>query len=242
MKKSKREKIDKLFEDASAMSLDNLINEYPSPEELEGMYDFSDKHNKKMKKLFRKADKIENGISKDFWHTFRRISFNAAAVLCMLFTVFTLVAFTVPEIRVAITNYIVEENYEYVAINIESDMYESEIIEGAPRYIPEGYKIIDTIITEAIIDIVYENSSGKFIYYTRNTGETFLTLDNEDSDFKPIHILKIKGYIKDKNGEISLVFHDDEYTHTITSNADKKVIIEIAESIIEWFKVSQNLT
>lgn len=211
MKPSKRELIDELLNDAADTALKDLVGEYPSLEELEGKYTFSNKHNRKMKRLFKKADRLEDAGNVDAWHTFRRMSFNAAAVLCMVFTIFTLVAFTVPEIRVAITNYIVERNEEYVVINTESNMYNGQVIEGAPKYIPEGFEIVDYMSAENTIIVTYENNNS-FIYYIRNTGDVSVTVDNELSDFDEISIDKFTGYICEKNNEITIIFHDGTYT------------------------------
>lgn len=233
MKQSKRELIDELFKEAAEKSLSDIIKKYPTLEELEGKYEFSNKHNKKMKRFFKKAEKVESRGNIDAWHTFRRMSFNAAAVLCMLFTILTLVAFTVPEIRVEITNYIVEKNEEHIVISTESNMYKGEIIKGAPKYIPEGFEVNSYTETEIILDIMYSSGDNRFIYYTRSAGETMLTLDNENSNFTNINIAEHLGYISQKNDEVTIIFHDGEYTYYIVSDIDRDEMIKIAVSIIE---------
>lgn len=232
MRQSKNEKIDALLEEAAKISIEELIEDYPNLNELEGQYEFSSKHSKKMNKLFKKAKKLEIEGEIDAWHKFRKFSFNAAAVICMLFTVFTLVAFTVPEIRVAITNYFVEKNEEHIVINTESNTNNNEMTDGTPKYIPEGFEIISIIKTDIMIDAVYQNNDNDFIYYTRNAGETMLTIDNENNDFNEINISEYPGYISEKHNEITVVFHDGEYTYHIVSNIDREEIIKIAVSLL----------
>ncbi len=232
MKYSKEEKIDKLFRDAAEKSLDDLIKENPSLEELEGKYEFSDKHNKKMEKLFKRAKRIERGGNSDNWHTFRRISYNTAAVICMLFTVFTLVAFSVPEIRVAITNYIIEDKQEYIVINTTSNVYNGAIIDGVPKYIPAGYKIIDVIDEEITLNVFYERNGEYFISFSRNAGEVSINIDNESTDFKEIYIGQYQGYINEKEQNIAIIFHDGNYTYAISTNDTKEELILIAKSLI----------
>lgn len=233
MKQSKRERIDKIFSDASDVALNGLIDEYPTLEELADKYEFSDKHTKKMNRLFKKAEKIESRGHADAWHTFRRLSFNTAAVICMIFTMFTLVAFTVPEMRVAITNYIVEQNEEFIVINTESNMHNGEIIEGTPKYIPEGFEIVDYMPAENTIIIRYENNDNRFIHFIRNKGDSSVTVDNESSEFEKTHIHDFVGYVCKKNNEITVIFHDGTYTYHIVSNINEEEVLIIAESIIE---------
>ncbi|MEX1377676.1 MAG: DUF4367 domain-containing protein [Eubacteriales bacterium] len=230
MKKKSEDMIDEILEGASRISMDSIINNYPSVEELKEKYDFSKKHNKRMEKLFRKSKKVEGNYNYDAWQKFRKFSFNAAAVICMIFTLFTLLAFTVPPIRVTIANYIVEYNEKYVELNTNHDNNIDDIY-GAPQYIPEGYMVKDIVETKSLLKIIYINDDGKEIYFDRYNGEVNITVDNENSEFKKITIKEFTGYTITKNGQSTIVFYTDTYTYSLIADLEYSEIILIAESI-----------
>lgn len=233
MKQTKREKIDELFKEAAKQSLDDMIDEYPSLEELEGNYEFSHKHNKKMERLFKKAYRTEENADTDLWHRFRRLSFNAAALICMLFTILTLVAFTVPDIRIAITNYVVMQNEDHTVINTTSDIYNGEVIEEVPRYIPNKFILLEYTIGEGTVFARYTDDKEGFIHYTRTKGNSSINLDNEDTKIERLKIREFDGFVFEKNGVATIIFHDTEYTYLLSATVSRKELIKIAESIIE---------
>lgn len=232
MKLSKMEQIDELFREASKTSIDDLINQYSTAEELEDKYEFSKKHTNKMEKLFRKSNKIENYHTSNFGHRFRRISYNAAAVLCILFTIAVLTAFTVPTVRVKLANYFLEETNEYIEINTDSDNTSAEQIEGTPDYIPYGFYIDEVVESDTLLRINYINSNNDSILFVRYNGETTIQIDNEDIKFLKILISNYNGYMSEKNGIITIIFHDGEFTYRIISCENEDETMKIAESLI----------
>lgn len=233
MKKDKNEIFDKVLGQASKIALTDLINEYPTIEELEGKYTFSKKHQRRITSILKKDNTKRRYIESEKWHKIRRFSFNAAAVVCMIFTLSTLLAFAVPPIRIAITNFVLERNSEYIDMDAQScdEVYPYNDIECAPSYIPKGFAIQEISSTETMSVIAYVNDDDKIIRVTRYAGEVGFTLDGEDIDFDDIMINDNKGYISIKNEQITIMFYDNVYTYQIVSETNKFEAIKIAESI-----------
>jgi len=232
MKQTVREINDVLISKAAEKSLDELLTSLPEISELEDKYEFSIGHQRKMNRLFSKA-KRRSGTEGDSWKKFRRFSYNAAAVICMFFTVFALAAFTIPPVRTALANYVLEYSEKYVKIGISSEENEASFTEyeGEPGYIPEGYVVKDVKDFDSVFMIEYINEGEQFIKFSRYIGDVKIALDNEDSDFKEIYINGLKGYSTEKKGLVNIVFHDGTYTYTLFSEASYEETFKIAESI-----------
>jgi len=227
-----REMNDAIISEAAEKSLDELLTSLPEMSALEGKYEFSAEHQRKMNRLFLKAER-QNRTENDGWEKFCRFSYNAVAVICMFFTVFALAAFTVPPLRTAIANYVLEYNEKYIKIDITSDDNQSSYAkqEYEPGYIPDGYALSEIKQMGQTLSIEYINDYGQTIRYARYTGDVNITLDNEGSDFKEIYINGMKGYSTEKKGLVNIVFHDGIYTYTLISEASFEETFKITESI-----------
>lgn len=71
--------------------LEDIANEYPSPEELKGNYEYSENHENWIADFLSKNTKNEN-TRKFQWKSVKRKLVNVAAAITVLFAVFVMVA------------------------------------------------------------------------------------------------------------------------------------------------------
>ncbi len=200
---------------------------------LEG-YTPSEKFTKSMQEM------LEKPVKKRMPRSLKTI-FVIAAILIMLFAC----AMGVSAIRKAIFNFFVSFCDDHAVIVYEaSEVSADSAYSGAPTeieiyyeptYIPEGYEKESLHSDNICYEVRY--SDGVYYYlFTQDLLSTVTVVDSEEKIFENVEINGTIGFYSDDSNasERYLIWSDDTYTYTISSNSpDIKLneIVKIAESI-----------
>ncbi len=101
-----------------------------------------------------------------------------------------------------------------------------------PEFIPEGYQIskVESLVNTKIIH--YSNEENQIIIFTQYQDEnTNLRIDTENAKFDKVDINGFEGLLVEKNGMFTVAWHYNDSAFSLMSNADKGILIKMAESI-----------
>ena len=235
MKELNEKIFDLMLEEASKLYVENLVAEYPSPEELEGKYTFSPKFEAWIEGIIKsERRRLKRKAFKRTLNIVLNIGQKAATIMCCAFALSLLLAFTVPPIRVAILNFVTETNEDYIEMDLKTKEETNGIIGNIDIDMPKDFEIIDIDKTDALLSITYQNNEGATIFLERYIGTAGTIIDSENSGFKKIAIGEEDGYILLKNDKTTVICHDEDYGYTIiSSDISHEELIEIAEDIID---------
>lgn len=238
MKEFKEELFELMLKHASKELVDEMVAKYPSPEELKNQYDFSPEFKKRIEEILESEKKREKqnrlkNIGNKLVNTGNRI----AIVVCIIVATFSVVAFTVPSIRVALMNFIIEKNEEYISFDLQGQggnhsNEPADILLDIIPYVPEGFEIENTIENESALFITYTNNN-MFIRFERFAGAVDMTIDGEDIIFETIIIRGEEVYTSFKNGMSTIIFNDENYVYKISSEIHMDELEKMAESILK---------
>ena len=237
MKEFKESLFDLVLTYASKELVDEIVSKYPEPEELKGKYEFSPEFEKWAEEFIRKDKRRKHSKKhKSAWNMVLIIIKRAAVTICIMLSVFSLMAFAIPSIRIALANYFIEQNDKYISMELQEDNKEknsnsnySDII----PYLPEGFVITKEIDNDNLLVIQYMNDNNETIQFERYTGTALLTIDNEESGFEQIMINNNICYISVKNGSNTIVFNNENYGYMISSEINMDELKKMAESILK---------
>lgn len=236
MNRNNEELLDAMIKNASKQIIDEIADSYPSPEELECKHTFSPEFRTWVDGRI-KQERIRERKNKRviWWKQFRTVSIHVATALCVLFAGFLLAAFTVPPIRIAVMNFLVQHNEVHTDMDIpqkDEDFY------GDSRYvipyIPEGYEVTNTVENDIALFITFSNKAGKSIWFERHVGAVGLTIDREDIHEEIVTIGNRDAYYFYKNGIYTIVITDENFGYKITSDTDEiDELILMAQYILD---------
>jgi len=238
MKKFKEELFELMLKHASKELVDEMVAEYPSPEELKGKYDFSPEFEKRIEEIIKseenreKKKKLKN-TSKKLLNTGKRI----AIAICIITATLSVVAFTVPPIRVALLNFCIERNEEYISFDLQEQGEEhiektDDDLSNIISYIPEGFET-ENITENGNTLIVTLVNDDVFIRFTRYTSAASIAVDGEDSNYKTIMIGDNEVYTFSKNNVNTIIFKDENFGYLLSSEISMEELLKIAKSMLE---------
>lgn len=101
-----------------------------------------------------------------------------------------------------------------------------------PSYIPEGFKIINTVLNSSAKTIFYANEEGLQITFRQYNSEKMeLMIDTEDVQIERILINGVEGLISEKEGLTILVWHDYGNSFYLGSEIEREEIVKMAKNI-----------
>ncbi len=182
--------------------------------------EFSKRHNRKMKKLF---DKMRGNR----YHHFTRKTMAVmitAALLCTM----SLCAFANPEIRA----YVLDELSDHA---IFQSLFESEEnVDGKIDcgYIPDGFEVTTENYSNGQCLLIYQSDEDLHFSIVKMQNGDEVGIDNEYTYKSIIHISNNEVIIYEKdNGDIRVVWCNENYTYRIDGNISYEEVIKIAENI-----------
>ncbi len=193
-------------------------------------YEFSDEHKARMKRMVYKYD-----------HSNKTMPKKLSIILVAAILAITLIM-SISAIRIPVVNFFVEIYESFISIFIDSDNTNEtnnthEIY--MPQYIPKHYKqsrcfsnnynVITTWINE------YDNNKITINQNILNVSQSFI--DFENSDYSELVINEQKFYYMVKNGNVTYLWHYDQYIFTLT--CPETLGLEEIEKIICSMEVSQ---
>ena len=238
MKEYKGELFELMLKHASKELLDEMITKYPSPEELKDKYEFSSKFKKWIDEIIENERKrLKHKKFKNIKNKFMNIGKRIAIAMYIIIATFSVVAFTVPSIRVALLNFYIERHDEYISFDLQGqgEEYNNELDDNQSDiilYIPEGFEIKNTIENETALFITYKNNNI-LIHFERYVGKVSITLDGEDSNFEIVIIGNKEIYTSSKNGMNTIIFNDADFGYKLSSDISMEELKKMVESILK---------
>jgi hypothetical protein len=157
----------------------------------------------------------------------------AAACLCVLLAVSSVILLSVEATRNAIFNAVLDWQDEYTEIKYEGASENNSIYR--PTYLPEGFheKSVEGDIN--FTTVFYENDAGVSIIFDQQKAGSGTTLvDNEHSDYYEVQISGNIGHLfksKTENDSSILIWEDHGIVFELLSVFNSDELIRMAESV-----------
>ncbi len=206
------------LEEACAISLKRWVDSLPDNIEP---YQFSKKHERRMKVLF---NKMRGG-------RYHSITTRATVLLVAAILIFAMAvtAMAIPYTR----EFIIEKFFDHSTYTVVGGEY-SEIGDIEIGYIPEGFELIEQYIGKSVVRLSYSskiNNDWFDIRVTQNTNPTNFDTEKYEKQFfygmKTTYI----GYFDKEYNHYGLLWNDDVFSYNIIGTIDLAAEIKIAESI-----------
>ena len=213
--------LDSMLEEA-AKRADKELGEQTiiSEEDIE----FSKKHERKMKRLFAKADRQRKLVK------IGKYSRRAACVLIIFGLVGGVSLFSVKALRYKVLNFVFDPKATHTDFEVvdSSQTFRNDYI--SIGYLPENFKVRHDSSDDLYTLIVFENQQddikiGKFPL------NMSITIDTENSEVEDIKIHSNPGKYIDNPRFECVIWKTDEWIYQVSSTLDRAEIIRIAESI-----------
>lgn len=157
----------------------------------------------------------------------------AAACLCIILTVSSIVLMSVGATRNAIFNALIRWNEQYTEIQFGDASVNDSFYR--PLYLPEGFGEKSVEASASFTTIVYMNSSGVKIVFDQQPAGTGTTLiDNENTDYVGIQLSGNPGYLfeaKTKSDSSVLIWEEEGVVFELMSTISREELVRIGESI-----------
>lgn len=220
---------DSLFE---AMFRQAVIEIYE--EELEelsastGVHTFSELHNAKMKKLFRKASRQEKLTTAVKWVQ------RSAAVIVLAFIMLLGTIFVSPQAKAAVEEFMMSFFDTHVKFDTNSPVPIEELEDLVPDYIPDGFVEVDRLDFAGMLELTYANSSNEKICISRMGATGSYSADNENHTY----------YTINEGGMTYHIFEDEdvrEISMVIWTVGDSLFSIEATLEIDEILRIVKSI-
>lgn len=199
--------------------------------EVDYDYEFSEKFEKKMKRLIWKEAHM---WLRDFYRFVGRVAVFLICVLAVLFTV----TLGVEAYKDGVFRSLKEVLDDSVIYKYFTDEEVPEFLEKEPSYLPEGYEEVSRISSDELLSIVYENEEGEQIYWDCMVvaNGRYNVLDSEYEEEIILHIngedLIISAYTE---GFTTAYYEYDSCVCILNaSDLDNDEICNIFKSIAEY--------
>lgn len=231
----KRKKSDYLFELALEEQLEHDVDlqKYKLEDNVENPHVFSEKYNKHMKKLMKKAYRIENRSLR-----MRRYAQFAAGFI--LFFSFSITAITqVEAVRMPIIRFISQVKEKYTFFDRSDEFYErvnNKVVnmykEYEPKYVPHNFSISNVMEGDDSLCIKYTNDKEQkeyiFWFFEDKRG---MGIDTEDAETVEIEIEGNKVYVIQKKDKIRVLMYQGDHQFYLGGTLSYEDAIKIMESI-----------
>lgn len=214
---------DQLIEEAANAVADRPASNGLEPEPVI----FSPKHDEAMKEIFRHERR------KLFMKKMLKNSKKVAILFLVLSFLLGVSISSVDAWRVKFLNFVMDIGQTNSEINFvedekTGDTYSSDDI--TLRYIPEGFKIVDSYSKMNGIYLSFQNGENSFKLQVQEVGSS-LSADTENADMKKVKINEKEALYSSNNNTNLLIWHDDTYSYVLSGNIEGKEIFKIAENV-----------
>ena len=222
------EENDRIIRLAFEKYYEEFFKNYPSKEAMESVT-FSEKFERKMERLIRRQ-------KKPYYFMINTVAKRVAMIILSIIISLTVVTFSVEAIREPVVKFIVETFEKFSSIVFENgETEEFAFVKAEPKYIPDGFVVLETIKHEAIYEITYQNVNDSYIFYSQkiNHGQSF-DLNTENANYhKKIYIGENQGYINKNKKRISVILGNKQYVFYISvpDTISESELIKMVESL-----------
>lgn len=158
----------------------------------------------------------------------------AAACLCLLLAVSSIILLSVEATRIAIFNAVLtwREQYTEIWYEMPSDTSGHTY---RPAYLPEGYTEKEFRPGGSITMIIYENEAGdQIIFVQEPAGNGTTAVDNEHTDYSRVKVSGSEGHLfeaQDKDNASMLIWEKHGIVFNLIAVLEGKELIRIGESV-----------
>lgn len=189
---------------------------------------FSERHKKRMQKIFRKARRVE--FYKEHRKRMVRIAASFLVIICAsVITVTQVEAFRMPLLDFF---YQVKEKSTFFGVSTDSGAkFTKNFQEYEPTYQPEGFAVVEVYENEDRFSIKYEDEKGskyKFCFFYKFRD---LALDTENARVSEIKINGNKASIIEKESETRIIMYKENSIFFLTGKLPPEEAYKIMESI-----------
>jgi len=200
----------------------------PSDDELKKKYEFSERHNRKMKKLFAADSRHE------VFTIIYRWGKVAVVAVCVSATLMFGTLLTSADVRKAIGDVVVTWFEKFT--KFQSPAASEEFIERdwSPAYLPEGFLITNSIETNEIRNITYNNSNNARIIFSYRPSDFSTSVDNEDMEYSVMIENDIIYHLFEATNEAEekiIVWDISGYRFTLTGHIEVNELFKMALSV-----------
>lgn len=204
---------------AIELSFQEWLDSLPNEEDLPKI-EYSERHKRQMAILF---DKMRG----DRYHRFTR---KTTAVLITIAIIFSLSITTVAIVKIA--PYIIKEFNDHAIFQTESESDEKVNGNLECAYVPDEYELVNKHASDGYCLQTYNYSDDKHfsVFKVQNGNE--MGFDNEDSQKTVYNTENMEYVVYEKdNGNIQVVWCDENYTYRIDGNIPCDLALKIAENV-----------
>jgi hypothetical protein len=214
-------------------NLDDEINALEAEIDREGSFVFSDRHKRRMKKLFFRVRRQETLSSLSKWG--KRVAVSILILAVLLFGALM----TVQEVRAIIVETVVEWYDKFTQFVFRSDMDTASLVtHWEITELPDGYVLIDSSYGEGMSYADYaKDSTGDIISFEySDAGELSISVNNEDLGYssKTSKGIVYHFFISDTADAFNkLIWDRENYRFVIRSTLGQNELLKMAESVSE---------
>lgn len=227
----KKKKSDSLLKLAleEEMLQDEDMRKYLSDDEIEAPHEFSERHNKRMKQLLKKADKVEHQTA------YRRRKFQIAAGVAMFLCLSTVTVTQVEAFRLPILQFFMDIKEKSARLGIYEEnrlKLADEYRDYEPEYMPEGYVVVSVEQNKRGFTIQCESEGNQYWYryqYYAEMGN--LNVDTETGSVKEETINGKPAIVIEKAGEIRIIVDIGRQRFCLDGEIPYDEAVKIMESV-----------
>ncbi len=191
-------------------------------------HEFSEQHKKRMRKIFRKAKRIE--FYKEHRKRIVKIAATFLVIICAsVITVTQVEAFRMPLLDFF---YQVKEKSTFFGVSADSGRkLTKNFQEYEPTYKPEGFVVTEVSEKKDRFSIKYEDENGsnyKFCFFYKFRD---FALDTEDAAVSDININGKKASIIEKGSETRIIMYEENYIFFLEGTISLEDAYKIIESV-----------
>ncbi len=141
--------------------------------------------------------------------------------------------------KVKVFNFILDIQDKFTAIHAE-ELNPTEVekrLKGwhdayLPAYVPAGFQVVRADALNSTKLVTYANKEGENIAFSqRPVSNHGLKVDTENAQVASIEINGFEGLQIEKNGYVTLVWHNNDKLFVLNAKMDKDVLFKMAESL-----------
>ena len=228
----------------------HILDGLPSEDELAARLTFSAAFKRKMRRLLRKARKMEtarqSAVPADSCRSTRRvysIRKKRLLLVAIILSIFVSVM-SIASAREAVFGFFMRIYHTFTEIVFNRDLDlppettqplpadTADYVTMVPALLPEGYKKVDQLEAGDLLQITYFNPNGDELVFERQVSDTLkMIIDTESVQIDEVQICDFKGFFFIKKNFKNLVWLEEPFMITIYGNITKEELINMAESI-----------
>lgn len=165
---------------------------------------------------------------------------NKVAVAVLVFVVvFTTTMVTADAFRIKILNLLTHIEDKYMSFQLTDSSDENKLgIEWkdsyAPTYIPKGYDVSDSYLSDTLKKVIFKSKQDKdsYILYMESGASNTLEVDTEGASLvESVKVNQTEGTIVTKGSLINIIWEMDNRIFVVEGPIDKEELIKVAKSV-----------